>query len=84
MTGVEALERALDDAHSDIDPIPAAELALAILRAEVGEGPMPELDDELPCICPPGLVERGGYRSGCPVHAPRVYTGTCDKRKDPQ
>lgn len=21
------------------------------------------------CICPPGLVERGGFRSGCPVHS---------------
>lgn len=20
------------------------------------------------CICPPGLVERGGFKGGCPVH----------------
>lgn len=24
------------------------------------------------CICPPGLVERGGFRSSCPVHGGRL------------
>jgi hypothetical protein len=23
---------------------------------------------KLKCICPPGLVARGGFRSGCPIH----------------
>jgi hypothetical protein len=28
-----------------------------------------EEDEESECICPAGLVARGGFRSGCPVHA---------------
>lgn len=30
--------------------------------AEIIDAPQPQ------CICPPGLVERGGHRGGCPVH----------------
>lgn len=37
-----------------LSPADVAEL----LRGE----PEPE------CLCPPGLVDRGGFRSGCPVH----------------
>ena len=28
-----------------------------------------EADDEPDCICPPDLVERGGFRGSCPVCA---------------
>lgn len=28
-----------------------------------------DVDDE-GCTCPPGLAERGGFASTCPVHAP--------------
>lgn len=29
-----------------------------------------EVGDGGECNCPPDLVARGGFRSGCPVHAP--------------
>lgn len=28
-----------------------------------------EPDDGPACICPPDLVERGGFKGGCPVHS---------------
>lgn len=47
--------------------------------AEIGEGVEVFAPSEEPveivepfepeCICPPDLVERGGFRGGCPVHA---------------
>jgi hypothetical protein len=33
------------------------------------EGPWDEVNILSPvCICPPDLVARGGFKSGCPVH----------------
>jgi hypothetical protein len=74
MTGEQALERVLYEARDGNDIITHVELALAILRAEAGEGPMPELDDQPACTCPPGLPERGGFRRGCPAHGQAVMT----------
>ena len=71
----EAIEQALGEVIDDIDAIPALSLAIACLRAEGGEldaDDMADLDDsysEPVCICPPDLLERGGHRGGCPVHA---------------
>lgn len=71
MTGEEALRKALDDAESGLDAIPATALALGILRAEAGEGPMPELpEDEPGCTCPPELRDRGGFSSSCRACCP--------------
>ena len=73
-------QQVLGEVMDGIDAIPAASLLIAVLRAEVGELPADDttdLDatfrleegDESSCICPPGLVERGGFRGGCRVHA---------------
>jgi hypothetical protein len=50
--------------------------ALAALRIESGELPSDEMDgypfpgeERHGCTCPPELLERGGFRGGCPVHA---------------
>lgn len=75
-----AAQQVLDEVIDGIDAIPAASLLLAVLRAEVGELPADEADDleasfrqdedpEANCTCPPELLERGGYRGGCPVHS---------------
>lgn len=81
--GRERLEEALsalDDDGSDLEVLGALELALMSLAmwydgdpgiitlnpadvVEYVDRPDPE------CICPPGLAARGGFRSGCPVHA---------------
>jgi hypothetical protein len=45
MNSVKLLEQALDDALSGIDAIPATELALVALRADVGEATPAELED---------------------------------------
>jgi hypothetical protein len=73
----DALERALDELRSDEDAGAAVSLAAAYLRALYGESDDDELADlryyerdrEPECICPPALVSRGGFKSGCPVHA---------------
>jgi hypothetical protein len=71
----EAARQALDEIQDDIDAIPALSLALACLRAEVGELPADEIEEldegyrEPSCICPPDLLERGGFRGSCPVHS---------------
>src|SRR5580692_2267324 len=73
-------QQALDEVIDGIDAIPTASLLMAVLRAEVGEldaDDMADLDaafrheedPEADCICPPDLLERGGYRGGCPVHS---------------
>jgi hypothetical protein len=71
------LEQARAEVEGGIDAIPTVEAALAVLRIEAGEAPNHTMDgysfpDEEPdvtlCICPPDLVERGGFRSGCPIH----------------
>lgn len=71
------LEQALDEVRSNVDAIPTVDWALAVLRIEAGERDAGEMDgvhfpgEPMPegaCICPPGLVERGGFRGGCPVH----------------
>jgi hypothetical protein len=75
-----ALEQALDEVRDGIDAIPAVSLAMALLRAEVGELPADEIaeldasfrteeDPGSVCICPPDLLERGGFRGGCLVHS---------------
>jgi hypothetical protein len=72
----EALKRALDKVRGSIDAIADVTLALDCLRAEAGELPPDVLadliadyeDDGPACTCPPELVERGGFKGGCPVH----------------
>jgi hypothetical protein len=73
------LEEALDEVRNDhSDAIGITEVALGALRIWAGGAPQIDLEgypwpdeekDGPACICPPGLVERGGFRSGCPVHA---------------
>jgi len=43
-----------------------AELAFRIALGEKPEGEWPE---EYECTCPPDLVARGGFKSGCIVHS---------------
>jgi hypothetical protein len=84
--GRERLQAALDaviDDGSDLEVLGEIELALMAMSMHYGaSGPITlnpadvvEIVDqpEPACICPPGLVERGGYRSGCPVHAPIIF-----------
>lgn len=75
---VELLARALEEARDNEDAIASATEALAALYRAQGESPEsvrldaadlePE-DFEFECICPPELVARGGFKSGCRVHA---------------
>jgi hypothetical protein len=70
------LEQALDEVRGGIDALPTISAADAALRIEAGEMPASELDgypfpgEDPPghCICPPDLLERGGFRGGCLVH----------------
>lgn len=68
------LETALDEVRDGIDAIPAVDLALACLRIEDGSLSADEVDGytfpgEEVCICPPDLLERGGFKGGCPIHS---------------
>jgi hypothetical protein len=64
-----AVEAALFE-MDDVDVIPGLSYAMACLRVANGELPPFELDElELACTCPPDLLDRGGFRGGCPVHA---------------
>lgn len=70
------LEQALNELRSGNDAVSATSAALAALTA--GDRPEAEQDDlwgelvaepdDAPCTCPPDLVARGGFRSGCPAH----------------
>lgn len=79
--GRERLEAALSaviNDGSDCEVLGEIELALMALSMYYGAfGPIAldpadvieVIDEPEPeCICPPGLVERGGHRGGCPVH----------------
>ena len=71
----EAIEQALGEVIDGDDAIATLSLAMACLKAEVGEldpDDMADLDrfyNGPVCICPPDRLERGGYQGGCPVHA---------------
>ena len=71
----EAIEQALGEVIDGDDAIATLSLAMACLQAEVGEldaDDMADLDRSYKgpvCICPPELLARDGFRSGCPVHA---------------
>lgn len=73
-------EQALDETREHTDAIHTVSAALAALRIEAGELPADEMDrypfpdeaEEAQCICPPDLLERGGFRGSCPAHAPRT------------
>jgi hypothetical protein len=73
-------QQALDEVIDGIDAIPTVSLLMAVLRAEVGrldaddaaeldEAFRYEEDPDADCICPPDLLERGGYRGNCPAHS---------------
>jgi hypothetical protein len=74
LRGAALLEQALYE--DGTDAIPTVSAALAAFRIEAGELPASELesypfpgeDTSDPCTCPPGLRERGGFRSTCPAH----------------
>jgi hypothetical protein len=75
------LEQALSEVRDGHDAIPTVGAALAALRIAAGELPPDELgfmfpDRDAACICPPDLLERGGFRGGCPVH------NTLDNREE--
>jgi hypothetical protein len=71
------LERALYALRGGSDPLPlmsAAETAYRILLGELPESvmdgyPFPGEAVTPECICPPALLERGGFRGGCLVHS---------------
>jgi hypothetical protein len=77
-------ERALNEIRGGADAIPYLSAALAALRIEAAELPASEMDgfvfpgepSTVACICPPDLVERGGFRGGCPVHS-SLYVEDC-------
>lgn len=71
-------ERVRSDILSGLDALPVLSALEAALKIEAGELPASELDgypfpdaeaDTARCICPPDLLERGGFRGGCPVHS---------------
>lgn len=75
--GERLLERALSEVRDDEDAIATVSAAVQALRIDAGEADPATMDDypfpgedrpELECICPPDLVARGGFKSGCPVH----------------
>lgn len=68
------LNEALYQLRFGEDPIPAVSAALAALKIAVGELDATELafmfeEDGRPCICPPELLQRGGFVGNCPAHA---------------
>lgn len=64
----------LKDAEDALATISAAEACLRVYEGELPEDEMdgyPFIDEDpepLPCTCPPGLVERGGWASTCQEH----------------
>ncbi len=77
---LEAALSGLADDASDVEVLGEAELALMALHMHYGSTATVVLEpadvDEYvspsgqkpKCICPDGLVARGGFRSGCPEH----------------
>jgi hypothetical protein len=67
----EALSALRDPNETSDAVLSALHLAELAFRIALGETPEDEWTDEyVPvCICPPELVERGGFKGGCPVHA---------------
>lgn len=79
-----AVESALDSIRSGEDAAPALSLAATAWdvvmghatedqRADMDEYLLADdggyvLHDSVRCTCPPDVVARGGYASGCPVH----------------
>lgn len=72
----QALEEAISEVRSGVDAIASVSLAMACLRADAGELPADEeeqLADHFELghpsrLCPPDLLLRGGFKSGCPEH----------------
>lgn len=74
----EKLETVLDGLESGVEILGDAQLALMALHMAYGSAAtitlapadvVEEMDRLEPvCVCPPDLVRRGGFRSGCPVH----------------
>lgn len=60
----EEADRKFDEAGLDIDVEIAPDVFLTF------EGPWDDVDDDPgpTCICPPDLLERGGFKGRCPVH----------------
>lgn len=67
------------DAASDDEAVAKFEAAGPLgIEVEIADGVVLDFqgpwDDvvetnERACICPPGLVQRGGFKGGCPIHA---------------
>ncbi len=74
----ERLQAALDGLDSGVEVLGEVQAALMALHlcygstAAITLTPADVVDDvdrcESVCICPPELVARGGFRSGCPSH----------------
>ncbi len=67
------LEAALANVDTDTEAVAEAEAALMCCRILAGEAePDPDLlvsDEDEDCTCPPDLLARGGFSSGCPAHS---------------
>lgn len=74
----ERLEQALAGLVDDVEVLGEVQQALLALHLLYGSTeaftlvPTDITEDVEPpkprCICPPALVARGGFRSGCPIH----------------
>jgi hypothetical protein len=72
------LNEALGQIESPDDVLSLISAADACIRIDLGEKPEDDLygypfpdedeDNTDACTCPPALIERGGFRSTCPVH----------------
>jgi hypothetical protein len=75
---LEAALSAVVNDGADLEVLGEIELALMAFTMYYGNGgpitlnpaDVVEIIDDpgAQCICPPGLVKRGGHRGGCPVH----------------
>lgn len=79
----DALSEMRQPSASIDDVIVSATAALAAIRIAMGELPPSELDgfpfpgepaDESGCVCPPDLLDRGGFKGRCPVHGSGAAT----------
>lgn len=72
-----AVELALDALRVENSELPAFKLEGFPFPGEPQDSAENEKtdEDEEICVCPPDLMERGGYCGGCPVHGLSIVAG---------